>query len=156
MVDYWKQQLVPGNAALVVVGAVSRKELEAMTTKAFAGWAGKAAARTKLPAPRGTSREAGDRRQAGRGPIRAARRAPSRSRASTPDWYPLQVANYVLGGNFTSRINLNLREDKGYTYGARSGFEGGRAAGRVRGQRGGGEPTSPRRPSPRFTTRSRR
>ena len=42
-----------------------------------------------------------------------------------PDWYPLQVANYVLGGNFTSRINLNLREDKGYTYGARSGFEGG-------------------------------
>ena len=41
MEDYWKQQLVPGNAALVVVGAVSRKELEAMTTKAFAGWAGK-------------------------------------------------------------------------------------------------------------------
>lgn len=32
--------------------------------------------------------------------------------------------NYVLGGAFNSRINLNLREDKGYTYGARSGFDG--------------------------------
>jgi zinc protease len=42
-----------------------------------------------------------------------------------PDWYPLQVLNFVLGGNFNSRINLNLREDKGYTYGARSSFEGG-------------------------------
>ena len=42
-----------------------------------------------------------------------------------PEWYPLQVLNFILGGNFNSRINLNLREDKGYTYGARSGFEGG-------------------------------
>jgi zinc protease len=42
-----------------------------------------------------------------------------------PDYYPLTVLNYILGGAFSSRINLNLREDKGYTYGARSGFEGG-------------------------------
>jgi zinc protease len=41
------------------------------------------------------------------------------------DYYPLQALNYVLGGSFSSRINLNLREDKGYTYGARSGFAGG-------------------------------
>ena len=34
----------------------------------------------------------------------------------------LQTMNYILGGQFTSRINLNLREDKGYTYGARSSF----------------------------------
>ena len=42
-----------------------------------------------------------------------------------PDYYPLQTLNTVLGGSFTSRINMNLREDKGYTYGARSAFEGG-------------------------------
>jgi len=42
-----------------------------------------------------------------------------------PSWYPLTVLNYILGGSFSSRINMNLREDKGYTYGARSGFEGG-------------------------------
>ena len=41
------------------------------------------------------------------------------------DYYGLQILNYTLGGSFSSRINLNLREDKGYTYGARSGFGGG-------------------------------
>ena len=39
------------------------------------------------------------------------------------DFVPLTVMNAVLGGDFSSRINLNLREDKGYTYGARSSFE---------------------------------
>ena len=42
-----------------------------------------------------------------------------------PDYYPLTVLNYVLGGAFSSRINMNLRESKGYTYGARSGFSAG-------------------------------
>jgi len=46
--------------------------------------------------------------------------------ASTdPDWWPLQVLNHLLGGAFSSRINMNLREDKGWTYGARSSFSGG-------------------------------
>ena len=40
--------------------------------------------------------------------------------------------NYNLGGTFSSRINLNLREDKGYTYGARSGFRGGKELGSFR------------------------
>ncbi len=42
---------------------------------------------------------------------------------STPDYHALVVLNTVLGGQFVSRINLNLREEKGYTYGARSGFD---------------------------------
>jgi predicted Zn-dependent peptidase len=46
-----------------------------------------------------------------------------------PDYFPLLVMNTILGGQFSSRINLNLREDKGYTYGARSAFEMGRQAG---------------------------
>ena len=41
------------------------------------------------------------------------------------DYYKAGLANFNLGGTFNSRINLNLREDKGYTYGARSGFSGG-------------------------------
>jgi zinc protease len=41
---------------------------------------------------------------------------------NTPDYFPIVVMNTVLGGQFSSRINLNLREEKGYTYGARSGF----------------------------------
>jgi zinc protease len=42
---------------------------------------------------------------------------------STPDYHALLVLNMVLGGQFVSRINMNLREDKGYTYGARTSFE---------------------------------
>src|SRR5262249_31759900 len=41
---------------------------------------------------------------------------------SSPDYVPLTVMNAVLGGQFSSRINLNLREEKGYTYGAQSEF----------------------------------
>ena len=42
---------------------------------------------------------------------------------STPDFFPLQVMNTVLGGSFTSRLNLNLREKRGYSYGAASVFD---------------------------------
>ena len=41
----------------------------------------------------------------------------------SPDYHALLVLNMVLGGQFVSRVNLNLREDKGYTYGARTGFD---------------------------------
>jgi len=41
---------------------------------------------------------------------------------STPDYFPVSVMNRILGGQFSSRINLNLREKRGYTYGARSAF----------------------------------
>ena len=42
---------------------------------------------------------------------------------TSPDYYALSVLNMVLGGQFVSRVNLNLREDKGYTYGARTSFD---------------------------------
>ncbi|MEJ2535282.1 MAG: insulinase family protein, partial [Gammaproteobacteria bacterium] len=48
------------------------------------------------------------------------------------DFYRAGLANFVLGGTFNSRINLNLREDKGYTYGARTGFSGGPELGSFR------------------------
>lgn len=44
---------------------------------------------------------------------------------ATGEYYRASLMNYPLGGNFNSRVNLNLREDKGYTYGARAGFNGG-------------------------------
>lgn len=45
------------------------------------------------------------------------------------EYYRTGLMNYTLGGAFNSRINLNLREDKGYTYGARSGFRGSKYGG---------------------------
>ena len=47
----------------------------------------------------------------------------------TPDYHALQVLNMVLGGQFVSRLNLILREDKGYTYGVRTAFDCRRAPG---------------------------
>ena len=41
---------------------------------------------------------------------------------STPDYFAIEVMNTILGGSFTSRLNQNLRETHGYTYGAFSGF----------------------------------
>jgi zinc protease len=48
---------------------------------------------------------------------------------ATGEYYRAGIMNYILGGAFNSRINLNLREDKGYTYGAGSGFSGTESAG---------------------------
>ena len=48
---------------------------------------------------------------------------------ATGDYYKLGIANYILGGAFNSHINLNLREKKGWTYGARSGFSSGKYGG---------------------------
>ena len=48
---------------------------------------------------------------------------------ATGEYYKATLANYNLGAAFTSRLNLNLREDKGYTYGARSGFSGNKYTG---------------------------
>jgi zinc protease len=45
------------------------------------------------------------------------------------DYYPAYVMNYKLGGVFGSHINMTLREEKGYTYGARTGFDGTKVTG---------------------------
>ena len=52
--------------------------------------------------------------------------------ANSPEMPTIQVANYTLGGAFTSRINMNLREAHGYTYGAQSGYLPYRAGGQFR------------------------
>ena len=121
MLGFWQQRLVPGNAALVVVGAVSRKELEAMATKAFSGWTGTAPARGTMAAPQGTAAKlvVVDAPGAAQTQLRVASLGVARA---TPDYEAIEVMNTILGGLFTSRINLNLREDKGYTYGALSAF----------------------------------
>lgn len=47
----------------------------------------------------------------------------------TGEYYKAGLMNYTLGGTFNSRLNMNLREDKGWTYGARSGFSGNKETG---------------------------
>ena len=112
----------PGGGGLIVVGDVEPTEVEAMVADHFAGWEG---------APATTADFGVDARSAQRTVLVVDRPGSVQSEIrvghvgaerSTPDYYPLSIANMVLGGMFTSRLNLNLREKNGFTYGVRSRY----------------------------------
>ncbi|MFN7984985.1 MAG: pitrilysin family protein [Vicinamibacterales bacterium] len=115
-------QLRPSDATLVVAGDCSHEEVAAATAEAFADWTGTAAPAASgaatLPAPARLNLIA--RAGAPQSELRIGHVAVARN---TPDYHALVSANMVLGGQFVSRINLNLREDKGFTYGARTSFD---------------------------------
>ncbi|MGE5926723.1 MAG: M16 family metallopeptidase [Gemmatimonadota bacterium] len=115
----------PNNAVLVIVGDVTADEAVALATKAFGSWEkGEVPASVAAIPPRPAARAAAvylvDKPGAAQSEIRIGH--PGAARSTNPDYYALQVLNTILGGQFSSRINLNLRESKGYTYGARSGW----------------------------------
>lgn len=128
IVAFWKQNFVPNNAALVVAGHISMRELRALAERAFGGWTRGQPARPALGAPQTTSARVVIVDKPG-SPQTQLRVASIGAARSSPDFRPLQVMNLALGGLFSSRINMNLREDKGYTYGAQSQFSFRRAPG---------------------------
>jgi zinc protease len=118
---FWKAGYRPDNAALVVAGDVTLPQLRELAGKHFGQWSGEG---TKGAVPVGTQVKAGrtlivDRGAAPQTALRVGMVGVSRA---TPDYVPLMVMNNALGGMFSSRINMNLREKNGYTYGASSGF----------------------------------
>ena len=117
----------PALAALIVVGDGTHEALVGMAEAAFGGWTD--APVPSAPEPAVEHSEVAselprlvvvDRPGAAQSEIRIGHVAVSRD---TPDYFPLLVLNMAFGGQFTSRLNLNLREDKGYTYGVCSVFE---------------------------------
>ena len=122
MVDFWKTHFVPGNAALIVAGDISMAELRTAAQKSFGAWAkGPSVSRPPVPdAPAsGVKVVVVNKPGAPQSQVRVQSTAPPRS---TPDYAVLRVLNHMLGGTFSSRINMNLREQHGYTYGANSQF----------------------------------
>ena len=117
-------QYQPANAVLVVAGDVAADTVVPMLERALGGWKGPAAARpAALPnAPQLTARRVFliDKPGAPQSQIRIGWIGAPRS---TPDYFPVRVLNTVLGEAFTSRLNNNLREVHGYTYGASSRFD---------------------------------
>lgn len=116
----------PERATLVVAGDGTHAELLAIAERAFGGWAASSAdAASHAPeataAPSVPSTRLGlvHRDQAAQSILSIGQLSPARS---TPDYAPLVVMNAALGGQFVSRVNLKLREEKAYTYGARTGF----------------------------------
>jgi len=128
MEGFWKQNFVPNNAALVVAGDISMSELKALAEKAFGGWQRGSPAQPALGAPGTTQARVVIVDKPG-SPQTQLRVASIGAARSSPDFRPMQVMNLALGGLFSSRINMNLREEHGYTYGANSQFSFRRAAG---------------------------
>ncbi|CAN5179796.1 pitrilysin family protein [soil metagenome] len=119
----------PNNAVLIVVGDADLKTLKPKLESSFKDW--KAGNISQVTLPDAPMQEKAliyvvDKPGAAQSVINIGQIGVSRD---SPDYFPLQVMNSLLGGQFTSRINMNLREDKGYTYGARSGFAFRRGAG---------------------------
>jgi len=112
----------PGDATLVAVGDRPHEEIRAIAERAFGDWAVvDATTFDEQPRPVQPARfNVVARPGAPQSELRIGHLAVSRS---TPDYHALVAANMVLGGQYVSRVNLNLRADKGITYGVRTAFE---------------------------------
>ncbi|HVV51050.1 MAG TPA: pitrilysin family protein [Polyangia bacterium] len=126
---FYEANYRPNNAALIVAGDTTEKELRAKLEAAFKGWRGRHVAAHKLPAPAPAAGETKiyliDKAGAPQSSIRVGLVGIERQ---SPDYFPVTVMNLILGGGFY-RLDLNLREGKGWTYGARSSFDSRKAPG---------------------------
>jgi zinc protease len=125
---FWARHYVPNNAALVVAGDITREELKALAEARFGAWQRAELKPAPATAPATTSARLVLVDKPG-APQTALRVTTIGTDRKTPDFAPLQVMNAALGGLFTSRINTNLREEKGYSYGVFSQFMYRRAPG---------------------------
>jgi zinc protease len=123
--EFHARTFVPSGATLVVAGSMSHERLRTIAAGAFSDWtAGPVtvhdAAADVEPVSMPERLVLIPRDGAAQSELRIGHLS---TRRSTPDYPALLVMNAVLGGQFVSRINLRLREEKGYTYGARTGFD---------------------------------
>jgi len=129
--DAHMRRFRPDRALLVITGPISAKDALAAAQSAFGDWKAQGAAladTSAAPASSAPKYVLVPRDGSVQSAIRLGRPAIA---ATSADYVPLQLANTVLGGSFSSRLMQNLREDKGYTYGARSGLGALREGGRV-------------------------
>lgn len=121
MMSFWKANYIPNNAALVVTGDIPASDLRALMEAKLGSW--KSGEIQAPPAAQAETTKAKviivDRPGAQQTMVRLVQHG---VRRSTPDYPALEVMNAELGGVFSSRINLNLREEHGYTYGASTFF----------------------------------
>lgn len=123
LVRFYKTYYRPNNGTLIVVGDVTMETLLPRVTKAFADWT-----KADVPAPRTFAMPTVatrtiyliDKPGAPQSEIRIG--YPALARA-TPDFFPVTLMNLVLGGQFSSRLNSNIRERRGFSYGVRSNFQ---------------------------------
>jgi zinc protease len=119
---FYENYFMPNNSALIAVGDINRNDLEEKLNYFFRNWK----AKKTISAPGHWTNDQGSRKiyivnrnNSVQSEIRVGHVS---SKRNIYDFFPKMILNMILGGQFSSRINLNLREKKGYTYGASSNF----------------------------------
>ncbi len=126
---FYSTYFSPSNATLIVVGDVTMNAMQPLLEKFLGAWETKPVPEVKITEvafPSSQRIYLVDKPKAAQSQIRIGHIGVARA---TDDFFPLLVTNTILGGGFNSRINWNLREQKGYTYGAGSAFQFRKAAG---------------------------
>ena len=122
LVKFYESNYRPNNGVLIVVGNYDKAALKTKLETAFAGWKPGDVASSTLPEAKGLDKTViylVDRPNSAQSIVSIGQIGIDRA---NPDYFPVVVMNSILGGAITSRVSMNLREDKGYTYGARSGY----------------------------------
>lgn len=131
-IGFRRATMIPNNAVMIVVGDVDRDSVAARVNELFGGWASGTSREIDFPQPPSRiSRTAYlvDRPGSAQSNIVIANLGISRK---SPDYFPILLMHTVLGANASSRLFMNLREEKGYTYGAYSNLDARRLLGTFR------------------------
>lgn len=127
--DYYTSYYSPSVTNLVIVGDIEEKDVLAKL-EFMNKWAAKDIAIQPIPEPVASTEPRFFVYNKALAPSSVINMGyPSLKFDATGDYFKNRIANFVFGGAFNSRLNLNLREDKGYTYGIRSAFNGGKYTG---------------------------
>jgi len=133
VVAFHQSYFRPGHALVTIVGDVSALAVKTVVERALVGWPANgekpAFSYPRLPEQKPTTIFLVDKPGAAQSTFAIGRPGPSRS---TPDYFALQVMNTILGEQFQSRLNANIREEHGYSYGVSSGFAYGKGPGAFR------------------------
>ncbi len=123
LVKYYESTFKPNNGVLIVAGNFDKTALKSKLESAFSGWKSGDVSLKSLPPAKQLDKTGiylVDRPNSAQSVVSIGQIGIDRM---NPDYFPVVVMNSILGGAITSRISMNLREDKGYTYGANSGLQ---------------------------------
>jgi len=133
LVSFYREYFRPGHAVITVVGDITQADAKRLVENALSGW--KAGGSVPgfdypaAPAPKPTTIFLVDKPGAAQSTFALGEVGPPRA---TPDYFALRVMNEMLGVLFQSRLNHNIREVKGYSYGVSSNFAFGKGPGAFR------------------------